>query len=57
MNIGDAQVGSRVVYTPRKEDGVVTSINSTYVFVRYGGDTNSKATNPGDLELMTPEGF
>lgn len=57
MNIGDAQAGSRVVYQPTKEDGVVTSINSTYVFVRYGDDTHSKATDPGDLELMTPKGF
>lgn len=57
MKIGDAQAGSRVVYTPTKEDGVVTSINDKYVFVRYGGDTHSKATSPGDLELMTPEGF
>jgi hypothetical protein len=35
----------------RQEDGVIISVNDTYVFVRYTGDQHSKATRPGDLEL------
>lgn len=33
------------------EDGVVSSCNDKFVFVRYGLDTYSKATNPRDLVL------
>lgn len=29
--------------------GIVTSKNDTYVFVRYFGNTGSKATKPEDL--------
>lgn len=36
----------------RKEDGMITSVNDTYVFVRYAGDQHSKATSPEDLELL-----
>jgi hypothetical protein len=39
----------------RKVNGVITSVNDTYVFVRYAGDQHSKATAPKDLELLTPE--
>jgi hypothetical protein len=55
-------VGMGVVYTPstmhgpprtaRPEDGVITSVNETWVFVRYAGDQHSKATAPQDLELL-----
>jgi hypothetical protein len=37
----------------RKEDGTITSVNDTYVFVRYAGDTGSKATSPNDLEFLS----
>lgn len=50
-------VGQRVIYIPyegcppgQKEEGVVTSIGTRYVFVQYGDDHHSKATNPEDLE-------
>lgn len=48
-------IGLGVVYTPRGgriEDGIITSVNEHYVFVRYAGDTGSKATRPEDLELL-----
>lgn len=52
-------VGRKVVYTPYKgcdpslkEEGVITSVNDHYVFVRYGSDVNSKATDPNDLEFV-----
>ena len=35
----------------QNELGVITSVNETYVFVRYGNDINSKATRPEDLKL------
>ena len=34
----------------RTEEGVITSWNDTYIFVRYGGDNHSKATSPRDLD-------
>lgn len=35
----------------REEYGIITSVNSTYVFVKYANDNNSKATAPQDLTL------
>ena len=48
-------IGKRVVYTPLnsrgvQEEGVITSFNDIFIFVRYDGDTHSKATYPHDLE-------
>ena len=34
---------------PDVEKGIVTSVNSQYVFVRFGGDSQSKACHPRDL--------
>lgn len=47
-------VGAGVVYTSPAggEDGVITSVNDTYVFVRYRGDFGSKATRPEDLRPL-----
>jgi hypothetical protein len=59
MNIGEARAGidRGVVYAgPPKEVGVITSVNSKYVFVRrYGNHKHSQATNPCDLEFEFPE--
>jgi hypothetical protein len=48
-----SDVGRGVVYVPRhgsREDGVITSWNSHFVFVRYRGSETPKATNVLDLE-------
>ncbi len=49
-------IGHGVVYQrPGRrvwEQGVITSVNDTYVFVRYGSQTGSAATYPQDLELL-----
>ena len=55
----DWQPGMYALYMPREangnlqhssvEKGVVTSVNSQYVFVRFGGDSQSKACHPRDL--------
>lgn len=52
-------VGRKVVYTPFEgcdpsllEEGVITSVNDRYVFVRYGSDKNSKPTSPYDLKFL-----
>jgi hypothetical protein len=50
-----AEVGRRVVYRAQHADavdehGVISSWNDEYVFVRYGADIHTKATNPEDLE-------
>lgn len=48
-------VGRKVVYSCNltdKEEGVITSWNERYIFVRYGNDCHSKATNPKHLEFI-----
>ena len=49
-------IGRKVVYEPFRhcdtsllEEGVITSFNDTYVYVRYGSDVHSKATRANDL--------
>jgi hypothetical protein len=60
MTLAEARerIGAGVVYTPkgggRREDGVITSVGSTFVFVRYTGDSGSKATDPADLVPLAP---
>ena len=60
MTIDEARehIGEAVVYTAldpvSQEDGVITSVANTIVFVRYTGDHHSKATYPRDLDLLAP---
>ena len=55
MNIAELQINDKdrlVIYkqgTDEQEEGVITSWNDRFVFVRYGGDNHSKATYPQDL--------
>lgn len=62
INPNTITIGAKVVYVPKHlanvpggppidvdNLGVVTSINDTYIFVRYLGDQHSKATYPRDL--------
>lgn len=56
ITLGQARdaVGRKVVYERpfcSKEVGVITSVNDTYVFVRYGTNQTSHATSPEDLTL------
>lgn len=47
-------IGRSVTFTsPRYgvRDGVITSVNAHWVFVRYGTDTNSKGTDPARLKF------
>lgn len=47
----EKDIGRKVVYYGCKaEEGVITSFNDSYIFVRYGSDIHSKATNREDLE-------
>lgn len=52
-----ADVGRAVVYRPypgaSPEQGIITSMNDTYVFVRYGLGAGSQATRPCDLEWVS----
>lgn len=55
----ESDVGRRVVYRPRfagavSEEGVVTSFNERYVFVRYGTQSTSAATLREELEWTNP---
>jgi hypothetical protein len=55
FTVKDFVVGEFVTYIPsystgHRERGIVTSTNNTYVFVRYDGDTGSKATYPANLK-------
>jgi hypothetical protein len=62
VKLEDLQVGMKVVYEPANwprakqfEEGVVTSKNAWFVFVRYGADYGSKATRPEDLQPLIEE--
>ena len=60
MTLDEARehIGDGVVYRPNggqyptAEDGTITSVNERWVFVRYAGDSGSKATAPADLSLL-----
>lgn len=56
-------IGHGVVYRPMRpgaggglpgdvEDGVITGVSGSHVFVRYAGDGHSKATDPAALTLL-----
>ena len=50
-----ASIGLLVVYRrkgQKPDQGVVTSVNDHYVFVRYGSQVGSQATDPADLERV-----
>lgn len=50
-----SSIGRPVVYSSAylpSEDGVITSFNDQFVFVRYRGDSASKATHPADLDWL-----
>jgi hypothetical protein len=47
-----------VLYRPahgEPEHGVITSVTEAWVFVRYGAQATPAATDPADLEPLTPE--
>jgi hypothetical protein len=52
----ETDIGRTVIYTGNRypggelEEGVITSFNTTTVFVRYRGDRGSKGTDRSDLE-------
>lgn len=56
-------VGRGVVYHPShwaaapREDGVITSFNDRYVFVRFGKELNGKATLREDLTWLNKRLF
>lgn len=63
MTLDEARehVGHKVVYraphvrrSEAGEEGVVTSVNDHYVFVRYSSKAGSQATYPAQLTLMAP---
>ena len=45
-------IGHAVVYGPTGEEGVITSVNDHWTFVRYGDDKQSQATDPAMLTLV-----
>lgn len=53
-------VGRAVIYIGNRypggkpESGIITSLSEHYVFVRYGADVFSKATQRADLEWSNP---
>lgn len=58
--VARAAVGRKVIYgfggwKDGVEEGVITSVNETFVFVRYGADHGSKATPPEALTLLSGE--
>ena len=56
----EADIGRKVIYTGNRhpggqlEEGVITSFNEWFVFVRYDSETTSKGTSRQDLEWVSP---
>lgn len=45
-------IGKKVVYKPkhgREEEGIITSITTNFIFVRYANENCSKGTSRKDL--------
>ena len=58
--LASTDFGRKVVYTAHHgetEEGVITSANCKFIFVRYGSDCHSKATDPEQLEFSTKRGM
>lgn len=54
IDIQQDDIGRKVLYRSHHgtiEEGVITSYNSVYVFVRFGADVNSKACDLKYLEI------
>lgn len=52
-----AHIGGGVVYLPTREDGVITSVNDRYVFVKFNAlAMHGTACGPGDLQLISDGG-
>jgi hypothetical protein len=53
----NSDIGRKVVYRGpggwKVEEGVITSLNDTCVFVPYGADTGWKGTRREDLEWLS----
>ena len=50
-------IGRKVIYTSghgEQEEGVITSLNNYFVFVRYGANVQSMATHREDLQWTAP---
>lgn len=50
-----AHIGDGVVYATGfspPEDGVITGVSASLVFVRYSGQAHAKGTDPADLTLL-----
>lgn len=55
MKITQQDIGRKVIYQPYHgdtEEGVITSFNSLYVFVRYGSQCTSQATCIGQVSFV-----
>ena len=60
MEIHNIYIGMKVLYVPDHaqgnlqhkdiEPGIVTKKNTDYVFVQFGGDVQSKACSPKNLQ-------
>jgi hypothetical protein len=58
IKVAEADIGRAVVYRTapnfEPEQGIITSFNDKYVFVRYGLGSTSAATDPDDLDWVKP---
>lgn len=56
IKVTDADIGRAVIYRAapnfEPEQGVITSFNDKYVFVRYGSGLRGVATDPDDLDWL-----
>ena len=55
----ESGVAATVLYRPscgHAEEGVITRVSGTWVFVRYGDARAAQATDPADLEAVPDNG-
>lgn len=60
MTLDEARehIGRGVVYTAphgAREDGAITGVSASLVFVHYAGDNAAKGTRPENLTLLAAE--
>jgi len=60
FDLTNNDIGRKVIYRHKHgvdllEEGIITSYNDKFVFVKYGADSFSKATKASDLTFLGNE--
>ena len=53
MKVTKDDIGRKVIYKPKNEEGRITSFNDRFVFVDYSNSGRGQATKREDLKFLT----